>query len=53
MSSAIRQLPDALRAAYRLAFACALQTVYLCAACVVLLALAIAWCLKDHPLSQR
>ncbi|MDR6422704.1 hypothetical protein [Paraburkholderia phenoliruptrix] len=53
MNSAIRQLPDALRAAYRLAFACALQTVYLSAACLVLLAFALSWFLENHPLSPR
>jgi len=51
--AAIRELPDALRADYLQAFAGALHTVYLSAACVVLLAFALAWFLKDHPLRKQ
>jgi fucose permease len=51
--TAIHQLPPALRNDYLQAFAGALHTVYLSAACVVLLAFALAWLLKDHPLRKR
>ncbi|MGY6257405.1 MDR family MFS transporter [Paraburkholderia caledonica] len=51
--AAIRHLPDALRADYLQAFAGALHTVYLSAACVVLLAFVLAWLLKDHPLREH
>jgi hypothetical protein len=51
--AAIHQLPDALRADYLQAFAGALHMVYLSAACVVLLAFACAWLLKDHPLRKQ
>ncbi|MBW0448188.1 DHA2 family efflux MFS transporter permease subunit [bacterium M00.F.Ca.ET.228.01.1.1] len=51
--AAIRALSDALRADYLQAFAGALHTVYLSAACVVLLAFALAWFLKDHPLRKH
>ena len=45
--AAIHQLPDALRADYLQAFAGALHMVYLSAACIVVLAFALAWLLKD------
>ena len=49
----IHQLPAALRDDYLQAFAGALHTVYLSAACVVVLAFALAWLLKDHPLRKH
>jgi len=51
--AAIHALPAALRDDYLRAFAGALHTVYLSAACVVVLAFALAWLLKDHPLRQH
>ena len=51
--AAIHQLPEALRNDYLQAFAGALHTVYLSAACVVVLAFALAWLLKDHPLRKH
>jgi EmrB/QacA subfamily drug resistance transporter len=51
--TAIHQLPAALRDDYLQAFAGALHTVYLSAACVVVLAFALAWLLKDHPLRKH
>ncbi|MEX3898971.1 MDR family MFS transporter [Paraburkholderia sp. BR10954] len=51
--AAIHQLPEALRNDYLHAFAGALHTVYLSAACVVVLAFALAWLLKDHPLRRH
>jgi hypothetical protein len=42
-----------LRDDYLHAFAGALHTVYLAAACVVLVAFALAWLLKDHPLRKQ
>jgi hypothetical protein len=50
---AIRQLPDALRSAYLQSFARALHTVYLTAACVVILAFALARLIKNHPLRKH
>ncbi len=47
---AIHQLPAALRDNYLQAFSGALHTVYLTAAGVVLLAFALAWLMRDHPL---
>ena len=49
----IHQLPTALREDYLQAFAGALHTVYLSAACVVVLAFALTWLLKDHPLRKH
>jgi hypothetical protein len=46
-------LPEALRDDYLQAFAGALHTVYLSAACVVVLAFVLAWLLKDHPLRKH
>ncbi|WP_233835214.1 MDR family MFS transporter [Paraburkholderia sp. ZP32-5] len=51
--AAIHQLPEALRNDYLHAFAGALHTVYLSAACVVVFAFALAWLLKDHPLRKQ
>jgi EmrB/QacA subfamily drug resistance transporter len=51
--AAIHQLPEALRDDYLHAFAGALHTVYLSAACVVVLAFALAWLLRDHPLRKQ
>jgi MFS family permease len=51
--TAIHALPQALRDDYLHAFAGALHTVYLAAACVVLVAFALAWLLKDHPLRKQ
>jgi hypothetical protein len=51
--AAIHQLPEALRDDYLQAFAGALHTVYLSAACVVVLAFVLAWLLKDHPLRKH
>jgi fucose permease len=51
--AAIHELPQALRDDYLQAFAGALHTVYLSAACVVVLAFALAWLLKDHPLRKH
>jgi EmrB/QacA subfamily drug resistance transporter len=51
--AAIHALPQTLRDVYLQAFAGALHTVYLCAACVVVLAFALAWLLKDHPLRKH
>src|SRR5580692_6377478 len=51
--AAIHQLPEALRSDYLQAFAGALHTVYLSASCVVVLAFALAWLLKDHPLRKH
>ncbi|APR39194.1 EmrB/QacA family drug resistance transporter [Paraburkholderia sp. SOS3] len=50
---AIHQLPDALRSVYLQSFAGALHTVYLTAACVVVLAFALAWLMRDHPLRKH
>jgi Na+/melibiose symporter-like transporter len=51
--AAIHQLPETLRNDYLHAFAGALHTVYLSAACVVVLAFVLAWLLKDHPLRKH
>jgi EmrB/QacA subfamily drug resistance transporter len=51
--TAIRQLPAALHDEYLQAFSGALHTVYLSASCVVVLAFALAWLLKDHPLRKH
>nr|WKF61040.1 Multidrug resistance protein 3 [Paraburkholderia busanensis] len=51
--AAIHQLPQTLRDDYLQAFAGALHTVYLSAACVVVLAFVLAWLLKDHPLRKH
>ncbi|RQM47185.1 DHA2 family efflux MFS transporter permease subunit [Paraburkholderia bannensis] len=51
--TAIHQLPATLRADYLQAFAGALHTVYLSAACIVALAFVLAWLLKDHPLRKH
>jgi len=49
----IHQLPAALRDDYLQAFAGALHTVYFAAACVVVLAFALAWFLEDVPLRKH
>ncbi|WP_246024754.1 MDR family MFS transporter [Paraburkholderia dinghuensis] len=49
----IRHLPPALHADYLNAFAGALHTVYLLAACVVVFAFAFAWLLQDIPLRKK
>ncbi|MBN3858279.1 MFS transporter [Paraburkholderia sp. Ac-20340] len=46
----IRHLPPALHAQYLDAFAGALHTVYLAAACVVVLAFALSWFMRNAPL---
>ncbi len=46
----IRHLPPALHAQYLDAFAGALHTVYLSAACVVVLAFALSWLMRNAPL---
>jgi len=51
--AAIHQLPTVLHDEYLQAFAGALHTVYLSASCVVVLAFALAWLLKDHPLRKH
>jgi EmrB/QacA subfamily drug resistance transporter len=51
--AAIHQLPTALRDDYLQAFSGALHMVYLSASCVVVLAFALAWLLKDHPLRKH
>jgi predicted MFS family arabinose efflux permease len=51
--AAIHQLPAVLHDEYLQAFAGALHTVYLSASCVVVLAFALAWLLKDHPLRKH
>ncbi|MDE1181775.1 MDR family MFS transporter [Paraburkholderia sp.] len=51
--AAIQHLPDALRNDYLHAFAGALHTVYLAAACVAITAFAMSWFLKNHPLRKR
>jgi EmrB/QacA subfamily drug resistance transporter len=51
--AAIHQLPIALRDDYLQAFSGALHMVYLSASCVVVLAFALAWLLKDHPLRKH
>jgi EmrB/QacA subfamily drug resistance transporter len=51
--AAINQLPIALRDDYLQAFSGALHMVYLSASCVVVLAFALAWLLKDHPLRKH
>lgn len=51
--AAIHQLPTALHDNYLQAFAGALHTVYLSAACVVVLAFVLSWLLKDHPLRKH
>jgi Na+/melibiose symporter-like transporter len=51
--AAIHHLPAALRDDYLQAFASALHTVYIVAACVVVLAFALAWLLRDHPLRKQ
>jgi EmrB/QacA subfamily drug resistance transporter len=51
--AAIHHLPEVLRNDYLQAFAGALHTVYIVAACVVVLAFALAWLLRDHPLRQH
>ncbi|MGF6598043.1 EmrB/QacA subfamily drug resistance transporter [Paraburkholderia sp. GAS448] len=49
----IHQLPAALRDNYLQAFSSALHTVYLSAACVVVLAFALSWFLEDVPLRKH
>ncbi|WP_233868056.1 MDR family MFS transporter [Paraburkholderia adhaesiva] len=49
----IHHLPPALHADYLNAFAGALHTVYLLAACVVVFAFALAWLLQDIPLRKK
>jgi EmrB/QacA subfamily drug resistance transporter len=49
----IHHLPAALQDDYLQAFAGALHTVYFAAACVVVLAFALAWLLQDHPLRKH
>ncbi|WP_229514574.1 MFS transporter [Paraburkholderia terrae] len=51
--AAIHHLPAVLRDDYLQAFASALHTVYVVAACVVVLAFALAWLLRDHPLRKQ
>ncbi|WP_246270678.1 MDR family MFS transporter [Paraburkholderia solisilvae] len=50
---AIHQLPDALRNIYLQAFAGALHTVFLSAACIVVLAFSLAWMMQDRPLRKQ
>ncbi|WP_421045622.1 MDR family MFS transporter [Paraburkholderia sp. A1RI-2L] len=50
---AIHHLPDTVRVHYLEAFAVALHTVYFSAACVVVLAFALAWLLRDVPLRKH
>ena len=50
---AIHHLPPAVLARYLDAFAGALHTVYFSAACVVVLAFALAWLLQDVPLRKH
>ena len=49
----VHQLPDALRGIYLNAFGGALHFVYMVAACVIVLAFAFAWMLRDVPLRKR
>jgi EmrB/QacA subfamily drug resistance transporter len=48
----IGQLPPALHEAYLVAFSGALQTVFLVAACIAMLAFGLTWMLRDHPLRE-
>jgi len=50
---AIHHLPTTLRDGYLNAFAGALHTVYLVAACVVVFAFVLAWLLQDVPLRNK
>jgi EmrB/QacA subfamily drug resistance transporter len=49
----VHHLPDAVRAEYLQAFGDALHRVYMIAACVIVLAFALAWLLKDVPLRKK
>ena len=49
----VHQLPDAIRGIYLHAFGGALHSVYLIAACVIMLAFVLAWLLEDVPLRKR
>jgi hypothetical protein len=49
----VHQLPDGLRSIYLDAFGGALHSVYLVSACVIVLAFACAWLLRDVPLRKR
>jgi predicted MFS family arabinose efflux permease len=51
--AAIHALPAALRDGYLNAFAGALHTVYLVAACVVVFSFALSWLLQDVPLRNK
>jgi EmrB/QacA subfamily drug resistance transporter len=50
--AAVHQLPAALRDNYLQAFAQAMHAVYLVAACIIAVAFALAWMLKDVPLRK-
>ena len=50
---AVAHLPAALHDDYLHAFAGSMHTVYLVAACIALIAFALSWFLKDHPLRKR
>jgi predicted MFS family arabinose efflux permease len=49
----VHQLPDAIRGIYLQAFGGALHGVYAVAACVIVLAFALTWLLKDVPLRKK
>ncbi|MBD8871611.1 MDR family MFS transporter [Rhodanobacter sp. DHB23] len=49
----VHQLPDAVRGTYLQAFGGALHGVYATAACVIVLAFALTWLLKDVPLRKK
>ncbi|TKC92445.1 MFS transporter [Trinickia terrae] len=51
--SAVHELPAALRGDYLQAFGSAMHTVFLVAACVVVLAFALAWLIEDAPLRKK
>jgi EmrB/QacA subfamily drug resistance transporter len=50
---AVHKLPDALRDDYLQAFGGAMHTVFLTAACVVVLAFALTWLIEDVPLRKK
>jgi EmrB/QacA subfamily drug resistance transporter len=52
-ATTVHQLPDGLRAQYLQAFAGSLHMVYFAAACVVVLAFALAWLIEDIPLREK
>jgi hypothetical protein len=51
--ASLQRLPPVLRDDYLQAFAGSLHTVYLAAACVVVLAFALAWLIEDIPLRDK